>query len=328
MSLTSELRNPKSPISQFLSRELPDLAGFTAAFRSVRPSDAEALRPSAPQCERVHWGTLGAAIDHRLRYAFTDSGVPDGAVRAGMTIATGSVAPATWEAMSEAVEDLCGDLKRLVNEERTSDRSRPILLEAAAEERLDRLCYAMAWFEEVYRTKRLWPSTPLRDAGADFGMERMLAAVPDFAAEDVAAQVDLAQVPLGVLRAAGAPDRTWTGPAFAGSGDVRGADADLITDGRLVEFKATTTPSQLRREDHYQLAGYVLLDYEDRYELNSVALYLSRFGRLFEWDLDEFLALFGARRPLAELRERCAVAVARPRPRLGRAVSSAYPPSE
>jgi hypothetical protein len=38
----------------------------------VRPDDAEALRPPVAAGTRVAWGTLNAAIDYQLRYAFRD----------------------------------------------------------------------------------------------------------------------------------------------------------------------------------------------------------------------------------------------------------------
>ncbi|MFD0332348.1 hypothetical protein ACFQZ0_00485 [Streptomyces erythrogriseus] len=52
----------------------------------------------------------------------------------------------------------------------------------------------------------------------------------------------------------------------------------------------------------HQLAGYLLLDYEDEYALNKVGFYLSRQGQLVTWSTQEFLDLLGARRSLSELR--------------------------
>ena len=181
MSLTSLLDDSKSPLSQLLLSELPDVKAFSAAFRAVRPPDEIALRPVAPEGTRVQWGTLGAAIDHRVRQAFSDRGVPTGAVRQGMTDAV-ALASRTNKvgAIAETADDLTTELMRLVAQERTADRRRPILLAPDAEDRLCRVCYAMAWFEEVYRTKRLWQGTPLGDAGAGFNLEQMLAAIPSF----------------------------------------------------------------------------------------------------------------------------------------------------
>ncbi|MBJ6628820.1 hypothetical protein [Streptomyces sp. I4(2020)] len=98
-------------------------------------------------------------------------------------------------------------------------------------------------------------------------------------------------------------DKRICAPVFSGSNDVDGVDADFIAEGHLIDCKATTRPDRFgsRREVH-QLAGYLLLDYEDEYALNKVGFYLSRQGQLVTWSTQEFLDLLGARRSLSELR--------------------------
>jgi hypothetical protein len=96
------------------------------------------------------------------------------------------------------------------------------------------------------------------------------------------------------------------GPTFAGSPDVGGADADLVADGCLVEFKATTRPGKDLRRTLRQILGYVLLDYEDALKVEAVGVYFVRQRRFFTWGLGEFLEAgsggrFGAR-DLPELR--------------------------
>ena len=39
-------------------------------------------------------------------------------------------------------------------------------------------CVVAAWFEQVYRSRRLWPGTPLSDADETVTLDRLLAAVP------------------------------------------------------------------------------------------------------------------------------------------------------
>jgi hypothetical protein len=59
-------------------------------------------------------------------------------------------------------------------------------------------------------------------------------------------------------------------------------------DGCLLELKASIQPGidplWLR-----QLAGYVLLDYDDEHHIDSVGFYMVRQGALLHWPLDEFL---------------------------------------
>jgi hypothetical protein len=93
-------------------------------------------------------------------------------------------------------------------------------------------------------------------------------------------------------------------PIFAGSGEIGGADADLISDGCLIDVKTTVDPKFTRTRLLYQLLGYVLLDYDDAYAIRSVGVYLSRQGLLIRWQLADLLQtlLDGKRATLAELR--------------------------
>ncbi|MFI0447467.1 hypothetical protein [Actinomadura sp. 6N118] len=106
--------------------------------------------------------------------------------------------------------------------------------------------------------------------------------------------------PLDNPRAATAPDACWSG--FDGSMHVS-ADADLIADGILIEFKITRRVHDLPLPVILQLLGYVLMDFVDRYKIDTLGVYLSRAGALITWPLEDYLALLGARRRnLTELR--------------------------
>ena len=303
MSLTSALDDRDSPISKFMAAELPGLKELQAAYRAQRPADTDALRPQPLEgIQRPAWGTLGQAIDHRLRYAFADRDEPSTAVSTGMVLAAAGPDRAVTEAIDLAASGLRAALADLISQEQPSDRARAIPLAGYAEERLLRICYAMAWFEEVYRTGRLWPGTPLGDADRSLSTSQLLAAVPPYAVADLQAQVYLAADRLAGLRAACQPAQVRLGPDFAGSRDVGGADADMIISDLLLEVKASARAT-IKREDFYQVIGYVLLDYHDAYQIGRVGLYLARFGHLVTWTLPECLALLGARRDLAGLRK-------------------------
>jgi hypothetical protein len=93
------------------------------------------------------------------------------------------------------------------------------------------------------------------------------------------------------------------GPEFTGSADIGGADADFILGGLLLDCKSTPMPGKLGRDEIYQLAGYLLLDYPDEFGISRVGLYLSRQGATITWDAGEFLRLLGSVMPLPELRD-------------------------
>ena len=70
----------------------------------------------------------------------------------------------------------------------------------------------------------------------------------------------------------------------------------------MLDCKATKDPRRLGREEIYQLAGYLLLDYDDQFNIDRVGLYLSRQGGLIIWSTEEFLRRLGTTTPLAQLR--------------------------
>lgn len=90
-------------------------------------------------------------------------------------------------------------------------------------------------------------------------------------------------------------ERVILNPTFALSDDIGGADADLIVDNRLIEFK-TTKRLSLTKGILLQLAGYAVLhdlggtmidDVIDRNPINSVCVYFARHNVLIEVPLPE-----------------------------------------
>lgn len=127
-------------------------------------------------------------------------------------------------------------------------------------------------------------------------LDAALAAVPVQGAQHVVELLELFSGDLATLTAAGP---AIVAPTFAGSAAVGGADADAICGHTLVEIKATKAS---RGRDIRQLIGYVLLDYNDEYTIDTVALAYLRHGLMLTWSVDEFLSACGATKSLAELR--------------------------
>jgi hypothetical protein len=150
----------------------------------------------------------------------------------------------------------------------------------------------------------------LASANPGTTLDDLTAAVPGYAIEDIGRQMELAEEPFAPLRAL-PPEARICGPTFQGSRDIGGADADFILGGLLLDCKATTQPRRLGQEEIYQLAGYLLLDYDDRYRINRVGLYLSRQGALIVWSVPDFLRRLGATCPITELRTRLRTGLAR-----------------
>jgi hypothetical protein len=102
------------------------------------------------------------------------------------------------------------------------------------------------------------------------------------------------------------------GPTFVGSRDVGGADADVIAGRLLLEWKATLGPRRQSDSRRYcsldlitlqQLLGYLLLDYQDEYAIDTLGLYAARYAYLVTWPAAELLGeLAGGPVDLAQLR--------------------------
>ena len=66
-------------------------------------------------------------------------------------------------------------------------------------------------------------------------------------------------------------------PTFQGSLDVGGADADIIVDKTIIDFKCTAKiDATTLRSAALQLLGYILLDYEGKYGISNIMVYLPR----------------------------------------------------
>ncbi|MFC8032255.1 hypothetical protein ACFUVU_05455 [Streptomyces griseoincarnatus] len=110
--------------------------------------------------------------------------------------------------------------------------------------------------------------------------------------------------PPKALRTRTRPEDCLPGPTFPT--DRIAADADLAVDGLLLDFKSTRYPRTLRQAAVWQLTGYLLLDTDDRYRVDTLGLYLSRSGTLATWPVEEYLELLRAcRRDLLAFRTAC-----------------------
>lgn len=77
------------------------------------------------------------------------------------------------------------------------------------------------------------------------------------------------------------------------------AEADLIANGLLIDVKTTLAPKNkaglrpevLKAENIYQLLGYALLDYSNRYNIDRIGIYSARYGTLATWALEEVMTL-------------------------------------
>lgn len=87
-------------------------------------------------------------------------------------------------------------------------------------------------------------------------------------------------------------------PTFDGSPYiVGGADADVILDSCLIDFK-TTINAKIEGRALYQLLGYSLLDFSNQYGIQRVGFYLPRQGRFITWQLEDLASQLQVGYPL------------------------------
>ncbi|MDL4813135.1 hypothetical protein [Actinomadura opuntiae] len=308
MSLTQGLVSPRTPLRRFLDRELSaGVRRVRATYRSRLPTRPLILPGPGVGYEA---GTIGTAIDQRLRLAFTCSAPVDAATLLGVdgcVLAAERSGDPAVRAIADTGRHLMAELAAAVQSMRLDDRRELMLRADQDEEHLARLLLAAAWYAVNLRNPFAFGDTPLCKAAharpETFDLAALLAVPHRDLVADLLAQLHRAQNgPLDQLRAATTPGRCRPGPTFDGRAHVS-ADADLIADGLLLDFKST------RRVHHFplpailQLLGYVLLDLTDSHAIDTVGLYMTRAGALITWPLEDYLDLLGARRrELAELR--------------------------
>ena len=356
MSLKRHIANHRSPVSEFLRTQFPNIRGLLAdARKQVR--QVSSIRQDAP----VRWDIIGMALDYRIRYYFdvipyhelvayegarriTDaqSGALTGELAYHWTGSnsdwirifdktTGKVLWNYWPDLSkgrgsgntsEETNSRAFELAARVTYGEVADQDSSDLplkpefrdffhdlgrvtegnsligkkLPASLEDDLNRHCVVLALLEEAIRTGNMdsdLATGRYNDANA------LLAIAEPHWIDDLRELSWKFYDEYNHLTA-----RPFVlNPTFEGSGDVGGADADLIVDGSLIEMKCTIK-KQIQPDSLRQILGYVLLDYSDKYQITGIGIYMARQGLLFQWDLEEALEVLCSGKPptIAELR--------------------------
>lgn len=303
MSLTSGIHCPRTPLRRFLDRELSAGAHRLRKSFRARPHSDQIVLPGPGVGTEA--GNVGTAIDYRLRLAFTAAEPIDHVAVAGILLTSGHGFDVS-QRMHAVGQELAVRLKETVLRLQLDNRELPMDRGQDEEEDLARLLIAAAWYQVNYRTPIGFAFTPLATAAHEdpdaFTLERLLELPHHDMVADVVDQLYKAvEGPLEALRASSRPEDCTPGPTFAT--DRLAADADLTVDGLLLDFKSTRHARTLRQTEAWQLVGYLLLDTEDRYRIDTVGLYLTRSGTLASWPVEVYLELLGAcRRDLAVFR--------------------------
>ena len=306
MSLTTHLNSAASPIGQFIKLRFAQTARLTKAANQLLKS-ADTIRPE--QADRSYpYGLIGTAIDYRMRYAFaitpyqrlvawegaklltvklfeSENDIPVnwadlnrlGSVQLPSTALTTGIAQGPYSL--SLILTFFNGLETTVNTIQPKGR----FLKLENERTLNRYCVVLSLFEQVYRSSA-YLQGPLMQPTVKHTVDELLALPQDAWIDDLGAiftrfydrQHSLLSKPF-ILN-----------PTFTGSAYVGGADADFVVDSCLIDIKTSTFP-QIKAEYLYQVAGYLLLDFDDALHIDSVGIYMARQGELFQWTVPDFL---------------------------------------
>ena len=307
MSLTSHLDNRSSPIGQFIKQCFAHTNVLTKE-PNRQLKNVQTLRPALQAGEQYPYGLIGTAIDYRIRYIFGITPYQklvawDGAMKLiAKAWESDDDIPFDWENIPvrfplpagtsgnflklaegpypfKLVQAFFAGLDTVLQTVQPVGR----LLEPEAEHTLDRYCVVLSYFEQVFRSSA-YLQGPLMQPAVKQSMAELLAIPQEAWLNDMREMVSLFFARYQHLLSR----PHILNPTFAGSPDIGGADADLVVDGCLIDIK-TTIFAQIKAEYLYQLAGYLLLDYNDALHINAMAIYLARQGILFAWPVAEFL---------------------------------------
>ena len=267
MSLTSELRSPKSWVNQFFKARVPRIVEFARP----RGGAVKAMETVVPSSSAESVRLVGTAFDYRLRMQlgadFADS-----------------------EALSMGIDRLRwmgSDLGSSVDEKWAAATADLLTEMPAGDEMLKaRASVVLAWVDWGYRSGGIWSDGLRAVAGSACRGEAstwdsFAASVDPGIASEVAALMNIVDVPRA--------ESALCGASFRGSGFVGGADADLILDGCLYDVKTTLLPRRGFPSMLRQLLGYALLDWDNEFEIDRVGFYWSRQGEWMSWRLDELI---------------------------------------
>lgn len=289
-SLTAAIDDKHSPLRRYLD----------ATFPNTRVISTPHARSSPPLhvlgAPGVNPGTVGTAFDVLIGLRYQPDTIPPAARPF-----------ARWR------PDLAEGWANILNEV-AGDKT---LIEAAA--------WAYALAIEAYRSPVMpYPIADLLDTQGGYNEHDLLAIATAEAIEQLASLEELAETHLyphlgpppatdnttdpGWRRTAawsdpdpGNPPKVF-GPTFTASA-LCDADADLICEGTLYEFKTRlgtkrthgSRADALPTVDLYQAIAYTLFDTHNQHDITAVAFYSARYGRHTRWPLDDLLSTLAGR---------------------------------
>ena len=273
MSLTSHLESsPLTPIGQFFRDHFFNTRGIVASANKYF-SNFPTILP-----EHQDYGTVGTAIDYRIRYYFDVTPSDKFVAYTGLSMLM-PVIPHASDSL-DTNHLFFSQLDAFIAKIQPAKRK----LELEAEHDLARYCYILALFEQVFRSSA-WENSPLLQPKPIQSIDELLA-IPN---ESIIADISALSLLFYKTFADRLDHPAVLNPTFEGSRTVGGADADFIMEDCLIEIKTSIHP-KICADWLRQLLGYVILDYHDFYHIRNIGFYMARQGAFISWPIDTILA--------------------------------------
>lgn len=268
--LSKDVKDPKTSIGQYLRSTFPNIKPLQAEYKTLAGD-------LAVDSVGANAGTVGTAVDLIVRLILEPDETPKSALALFPYNAT----------YHQVVNELAG-----------------ISAHSGDRELAARASWGLALCVNAYRAgPGFAPLVPDLVYSGDFTVDNMLAQADDAAITELVALRELSNEHL--IPKLNGPYNL--GPTFdlsePGSTQRIAAEADLIADGLLLDIKTALAPKNkaglrpeaLKAENVYQLLGYVLLDYSNRYNINRVGIFSARYGTLATWPLARVTTLMSGR---------------------------------
>ena len=274
--LTAELSRKDSPVRRFLDER------FTSGMRDVQRRYRQVGPPlvvASADRQEANPGTVGTAADWLLRFMLHP--------RPSLALAaTGAALCGRRSGVVDAFLAIAGSLgygSRAVLDADATDFTGPIGGNDADPGQLASACWALALLTEMFRNPVAAMRGPLeRFQGHRASADELLGLASPAALGQLAAFREVFAVTL-LPQLARRPGRWVLGPGFTGSALIK-SDADLIAAGLLLDLK-TDSKLSLGVTTVFQVIGYVLLDFDDAYQLTEAGTFSARYAYLATWDI-------------------------------------------
>jgi hypothetical protein len=294
--LTKHLKDSSNLVRQFFKLRFPRTASLTKEA-NLQLQSAGTINPGFhPKINDL----LGIAIGYRIRYSFAITPGDQLSAWGGtlfraliwrhfpnpQSLRSSGVGEDFFDRLDVTVKAIAPVRQRLNDEQ---------------EKLLARYCYVLALFEELDRSDaRFRRYSPLLMPRPKQSVDELLEIPTDAEIDDLCAMswlfYDRYHDRLSL--------RSVLSPTLKRCGAVSASRADLLVDGCLIDIIASITP-EITSPSLWQLAGYLLLDDNDKYRIRSVGIYMARQGKLLQWPIAEFLYILTGSDtlPLARLRQ-------------------------